>query len=299
MFTQFFGSYLLNNHLVTSEQLSKALEMQSKVHVKLGVLAINAGYLTAEQVDRLHHMQALEDKRIGDLAVDTGYMTVEQVNELLSAQKTGYLLLGQALVDSGSMTNGQFAIALEAYKQTNRLTDNEFSDGKASAVKQVIVDFYRFNLATNQDLFANYVSLLLKNIIRFVGDDFTLLPSEMVSDYSFHQIAIQYITGEAALFTAIEAEQDTFISLASRFAQEVFTENDEYVKASVGEFLNLHNGLFAVNMSNTNAVELDLEPQIIDTDKTLNGFKQAFVVPVGFPFGTVRFILSGEKPVIE
>lgn len=297
MFTQFFGSYLLNNHLVTSEQLAQALELQKKVHVKLGVLAINAGYMTAEQVDELHQMQMRTDKRIGDLAVEMGYMTPDQVNELLASQKTGYLLLGQALVESGCMTNGQFAIALDSYKGSTKISEAEFADEKAASVRSVISDFYGFGLAgTKGDLYADYVSLLLKNIIRFIGDDFTLLPSSSVPSHACKQGAIQVVKGQDQFFTAIEASNDAFTAFASRYAQESFTENDEYVKASVGEFLNLHNGLFAVNTSNSLALELDLEPQDYESDKTLTGFKNLFIIPIGFPFGTVNFLLSGELP---
>ncbi len=299
MFTQFFGNYLLNNHLATPQQLSAALELQQKIHIKLGVLAINAGYMTAEQVDKLHQLQMHTDKRIGDLAVELGYMTTEQVNELLSSQKSGYLLLGQALVESGSMTNGQFAIALKAYKDATRITDNEFSDNKASEVRAVICDFYGFHLAgSKKDLYADYVSLLLKNIIRFIGDDFTLLPSSVETEYRCEEAAIQHIKGGERLFTAIEAESKVFTAFASRYAQENFTQNDDYTKASVGEFLNLHNGLFAVNASNSLAVELDLEPQAYESNKLLTGFVRAFVIAVGFPFGTVHFILSGENPSV-
>ncbi len=295
MFTQFFGNYLLNNHLVTSEQLNKALEMQSKVHVKLGVLAINAGFLTAQQVDELHRQQATRDIRIGDLAVELGYMTPQQVDELLAAQKPGYLALGQALVDTGVMTNAQFQAALESYKKSTKLTENEFADEKVAAARQVIKDFYHLERGPKPDLFADYISLLLKNIIRFIGDDFTLLPTEAPSDsLAVQEIAIQLVRGDGTFFTALEASEKAFISFASRYAQDEFFENNEYVQASAGEFLNLHNGLFAVNASNSIGLELDLEPQQIASGGTLSGFESGFIVPIGFPFGTVRFMISHE-----
>lgn len=298
MFTQLFGSYLLGNRLVSHEQLTKALEMHNKTRVKLGVLAINAGYMTAPQVDELHRMQATHDSRIGDLAVELGYMTAAQVDELLASQKAGYLLLGQALVDNGSMTNGQFQTALCSYKESTRLTENEFADEKAAAARQVISEFYQFDRAADPGFYADYVSLLLKNIIRFIGDDFTLLPSDVSCACDYHELAFQLIRGDTSLFTALDAQQEAFIGLASRYAQEEFSENDEYVKASVGEFLNLHNGLFAVNESNSLAIELDLDPQEMRSGGTLLGFAAGYIVPIGFPFGTVRFILSSEIPAI-
>ena len=93
MFTQFFGSYLLNRKIVSPANLRVALEKKDTTRVKLGVLAINAGYMTAKQVDAVHKKQATVDKRIGDIAVDMGYLTEAQVEELLSRHKTGCLLL--------------------------------------------------------------------------------------------------------------------------------------------------------------------------------------------------------------
>lgn len=39
MYTQFFGNYLLEKDIITTEQLLDALQEQSKVHLKLGTLA--------------------------------------------------------------------------------------------------------------------------------------------------------------------------------------------------------------------------------------------------------------------
>ena len=59
MFTQFFGSYLLNRKIVSPANLRVALEKKDTTRVKLGVLAINAGYMTAKQVDAVHKKQAI------------------------------------------------------------------------------------------------------------------------------------------------------------------------------------------------------------------------------------------------
>lgn len=121
MFTQFFGSFLLNRKIVSPANLRVALEKKDTTRVKLGVLAINAGYMTAKQVDAVHKKQATVDKRIGDIAVDMGYLTEAQVEELLSSQKTGCLLLGQALVDMGCLTNEEFETVLNDYKKKTDL----------------------------------------------------------------------------------------------------------------------------------------------------------------------------------
>ncbi|MGL5677770.1 MAG: chemotaxis protein CheX [Cellulosilyticaceae bacterium] len=280
MFTQFFGSYLLNHKLVSKEQLTEALEVQKSTHVKLGVLAINQGFMTAEQVDQLHQLQATVDKRIGDLAVEKGYMTEEQVNYLLNTQKTGYLLLGQALVDKSYMTNAGFEDAIKAYK-------------KESSMKDMIKRFYAF---TSEEVYeqqlSDYIGLLLRNIVRFIGDDFTPLQLQELEVYPGEWVATQEIVGTFSAHVAIAGDEKAFVGLASRYGEENFEQCDDYVQAAVGEFLNLQDGLFCVNESNERGLELDLQPQVVGKDLNLKVAKAMYSIPVCFPFGTLYFMIG-------
>ena len=65
MYAQFFGNYLLANHVVTGDQLIHALEKKSSEHLKLGTLAMHAGYMTANEVDQIVIMQTHQDSRFG------------------------------------------------------------------------------------------------------------------------------------------------------------------------------------------------------------------------------------------
>lgn len=279
MFTQFFGSYLLNQKLVTPQILGEALEAQKTVRLKLGVLAINAGYMTAEQVEKVHTMQGQVDKRMGDIAVEMGYITSEQVEELLRSQKVGYLLLGQVLVDKGYMSNGEFEKALNDYK-------------KATEMKDIMKNFYDFKSDEYSVVYSEYMALFFRNIIRFIGDDFTPMQPSIIENYRGQWLAMQQIVGEEQFSVAIDTDQETFIQFASRFAGEVCMENDEFVKASVGEFLNVQDGLFCVNASNERETELDLMPQCIKENVQLNIEGKSYMVPVYFPFGTVHILIG-------
>lgn len=298
MFTQFFGNYLLNQKLVTSEQLTEALELQKTTRLKIGVLAINAGYMTAEQINRVHEKQAMVDKRLGDLAVEMGYLTPEQLDELLHTQKTGHLLLGQALVDKGYMTNAQFEAALKDYKTRNSITDADFTDNQNDKISSVIKNFYHFGSFKNADVFTDYVSLFFKNVIRFIGDDFTPLDAKMTNELKSGWFSGQTVKGQFGAFTAISGGEEAYIGFASRFANENLTTVDEMTTASVGEFLNLHNGLFTVNVSNDMGVNLEITPQIVGSDKTIRTESEMFCIPICFSFGTINLILSNDAPEI-
>ena len=88
------------------------------------------------------------------------------------------------------------------------------------------------------------------------------------------------------------------IEFASRFSQEEYRDIDEYVTASVSEFMNLNNGIFCVNMSNTDRMELELTPQFIDKNKKLTKVRNAFCIPIKFTFGTVNFLIIGNMPTV-
>ena len=69
MFAQFFGGYLFNKKLVSSEDLTQAFEDKNNTRMRLGVLAINAGLMTAEQVEHVNVTQQSVDKRSVGIAV--------------------------------------------------------------------------------------------------------------------------------------------------------------------------------------------------------------------------------------
>ncbi|MCH5325390.1 MAG: chemotaxis protein CheX [Eubacterium sp.] len=294
MFTQFFGSYLLNRQIVSADNLKKAIELKSSTRVKLGVLAINAGYMTAKQVDDVHRMQATVDKRIGDIAVEMGYLTAEQVDELLSTQKTGCLVLGQTLVDMGCLTNEEFENALNGYKTENQLEDEDFVTENANKSGAVIGSFYKIDekKTKNPELIAQYIDILFKNLIRFIGDDFTPLSDGVVVDGN--TAVTQAIGGGFEAVTSVIADDKALVEFASRYAEEKLTENDEYTKDVVSEFLNLSNGLFTVNVSNNIGKELSLAPQETKTAAAVKAIKAkyALMIPVAFSFGTVIFTIA-------
>lgn len=290
MFTQFFGNYLLNQGIITSAQLIDALEAKKKTRVKLGVLAINAGYMTAEQVELVHEVQTVQDKRFGDIAIEKGYLTNEQLESLLNSQDTGYLLFGQALVDNGALTNESFADALYAYKEKYQLSDTDLKDLKEDKLQKLIYSY--FSDKENTIYYMDFAILLFKNLIRFIGDDFLMLnPIEHLSK-QYVAFASQRITGDSFdnNVTIAFHTEDVLNQFACRYAQEEDLGSNEFIEAAACDFINLHNGLFTVNMSFANEIELRLEAPEFTNDFTVS--ENAFIFPVQFTFGIVTFILT-------
>lgn len=290
MFSQFFGHYLLNNGLLTREQLADALEFQQSVHVKFGVIAVDEGFLTPAQVEKIHEMQKQVDKRFGEIAVDLGYLTEEQVEAMLSVQKQNHLLLAQALVDREYMSIEQFSQALNEYKKQNSLSDEKFEAIKKGDIDALVN--HLLNKETSEKL-AKYLALFAKNMIRFIDDQAYLSVSEKDEMNEKDWFVHQDIVGEVPLFTAISANTDVFLHIASTYAEETLTLVDELAQASVSEFLNLHNGIYLVNMSNE-GIELNMNPQSVGKNMTVD--EDVFVVTVHTSKGPFQLALS-DKPV--
>lgn len=292
MYTQFFGTYLLSGGYVTPEQLFSAMQRQAKEHIKLGTLALHAGYMTAEQVDKTVIEQTHQDRKFGELAIELGYLTEEQVSELLSHQTPSYLMIGQALLDDKILTNTSFEMILNDYHTKNGIEDFQIPIETTDSVRKLFNHFYSA-LETPVTHNGNiYIELLLNDLIRFIGTDFSPLTIETVSDYAVNCCVKQSILGDYSAHTYITMDEQAAISFASRYVKYSFNEYDEYVQASLEDFLNLQNGLFTVNVSNDSSTELTLDPPE-QLSKGILTFNTSTVhIPILYPFGEIHFFIE-------
>ena len=279
--------------MVTAEQLLQAMQKKSSMQIKLGMLAIHAGYMTAGEVERVVILQTHQDKRFGELAIQEGYLTELQVAELLSKQKPDFLLLGQALVENGVFDREQLQNLILDYQSENDLETFEYSSETQETIRQMIEKFF---VLAERPLSSQEISLFhlfLNSLIRFIGDDFTIVPPSICTEYPTNYCVSQKIQGRFSTHSYLDIPESCCIDFASRYVGENFTEFDEYVRASVEDFLNLYNGLFLVNMSNDYSLELTLEPPVTEEAETLLVFnEETYLLPIVYPFGTIYFLLT-------
>jgi len=292
MFTQFFGHFLLEKKILTSEQLLLALTEQTNTRIKLGTLAIHAGLMTANEVERVIILQTKQDQRFGEIAIAKGYLTSEQVNDLIERQSPEYLVLGQILVEQNIITHAQFEQLLSEYQTENELFELDMLDEQKDKVLLLIKNFCKLDNLNQQDLLSDYILLFFNNLIRFIGDDFTPLTVLSLEEYPTSSATCQEITGTFALKTILDGNKETMTQFASRYAKDSFQTYDEFVEASVDEFFNLHNGLFLVNISNSKGIELDLLPPTRHDNELINTGSQSFVIPIMYTFGTIHVVIS-------
>lgn len=292
MFSQYFGNYLLNKGILTTEQLHDALNLSNSTRIRLGVLAINAGLLNADQVEEIQNLQRTLDKRFGEIAVMKGYLTEDQVQQLLKTQTEDYMLLGQALTDRKYLTIQQLEDAMNSYKKESGLTDEQFQafqQGNIDKIVRVLLDFPEL---PKKDLFYDYAALILRNILRFLGEEARLGACIPARGFTCPILAAQDIEGETNFYTALAMDENVYLDVAVKYSGMQLTTS-ELADASLSEFLNLVNGLFIVNMSNR-GVELKIQPPRITRDAKIAA-AQANVIPYYLNKGPLYVIISLEQ----
>lgn len=293
MYAQFFGNYILSHDLITKEQLLAAMEQKNSKRPKLGTLAMHAGYMSASEVEHIHILQTHQDRKFGELAVEVGILTQEQVDELLNSQSPDYLALGQALIDAGIIDNFELERLITEYISENEIYDLDNAEDSKEKVEQL----FRHYLGSNNEDSVNdaeilYNILLFNNLVRFIGDDFTPVLGTRIMEYPKTFCVSQEISGKYNIKMYIDMPEETCIEFASRYVDDNFTDFDEYVEAAVADFANLHNGLFCVNVSNSDNIELELNPPQVEDDMLLFFENPAFLMPIIYPFGTINFIFE-------
>lgn len=291
MFSQYFGQYLLNKGILSADQLSEVLELEKSVRVKLGILAMDAGYMTALQVEKIHKLQRTQDKRFGELAIDQGFLTSDQVDDLLAIQDQRHLSLSQAIVDKEFLTLTEANAVLDRYK-----FDNHLSDANIEALVQAEVDLIvRFSLdfgeSTQAEIYYKYVALMMRNIVRFLGETPIVLKNTSVAEQKYDWLISQNITGKAGLLTGLALTDSALLTVATRYSEEAMAnEVNDYAKDCAAEFLNVTNGIYCVNASNM-GIELDLEPQQVQAAGDVFLAGRGEIIPIQVSFGVLHFFI--------
>ena len=295
MYTQFFGTYLLSKNYVNTEQLFDAMQKLSSQHMKLGTLAIHAGLMTASEVDSIVVEQTHQDKRFGELAIEMGYLTENQVMDLLKTQGPDYLLLGQILVDEHILTNSDLENIIADYRLSNEILDLDMKIENHALFYKLFDKFFLSSQTPVTSFGRMYMELLFNNFVRFVGEDFTPFAADVCTEFPAECCVGQEVLGDYSITSYISMDEATAITFASRYVGDEFDSYDEYVKASLEDFLNLHNGLFIVNCSNTKSLELSISAPAHYDDSLIEFEYTTYHFPILYSFGTLHFIIEVKK----
>lgn len=256
MFINLFGKYLVKEGELSESDFLKIRFAQEKTRVKLGLIAMSEGLMTEAQADKVNRQQMSQDRRFGDIAVEMGFLTEKQVERLLSLQGNPYMQFCQTVTDLGLMTLGQVENALLKFQR-----DNDFILSDVEAIKSGDIDrILPLYLPESIDKMAMDLLLVaVRSANRLVSTDICVERAYIAKEYSSDIAAAQkMVDGHYAMF-AIGGDEKGMLNVAEGFGKEFFDITDMEVLDSVGEFVNIVNGLFATSKSNE-GVEIDLMP---------------------------------------
>ena len=298
MFSQFFGNYLLQRKLITAGQLRDILALQDSVRVKLGVLAIDAGYLTADQVDRVHRLQSKVDKRFGEIAIEEGFLNEDQLSDLLGRQNKRHLLLSQALIDKNIMSFEEIDRVLAEYKKDSGLSAEEFEALKNNDIDSVAAAFVKMPDLGDPNVYTAYFSLFVRNLVRFVDGGVLLERAEKVREEPFECLIYQEMDGRFKVFTGFAGSESAMAGFAGRFAGMNMSRMDDMACDALGEFMNIQNGLFLSGLSN-DWVELELTPSAFRKASMIRSVGVVYKVPFALSFGRFNFFFGLGSPIFS
>lgn len=289
MVSQLLGEFLVKKRVLTRQQFSGVLEAQSKVRVKLGLIAVAEGMLTVEQADAINHLQQAMDKRFGDIAVEKGYLTDLQVGSLLRMQGNEYLSFAQTLVDMGFLTMEMLGDVLKDYQSENGFTNTEMEAIKSGEAEKIVPLF----LPPGAERYEEIVTLALKTLIRFVDNKAYVMYGTLADRAALRYPVTQELQGAKYIRSGFSDVDEGICELASVFARSVFETVDEDVQDAVGEFLNCVNGLYATAQSQK-GISLELMPPQMGKSGEAEG-RDILVMPFGICGKRVEFMVTDSS----
>lgn len=290
MFGQLFGKYLVKKGKLTEEEYHSAIQKHLSIRVPIGTIAMAEGLLTEAQVREIHRLQKQFDKLFGDIAVEKGYLTEVQVEDLLHKQGNPYLQFLEVLLEMGKLTISEMDIEFAAFQKENGFSGTDIRALKHDDFER-LVPIFAFS---SKPYVTNLVSLVLRNINRFITRDFYIGKIYHVREMDYKCLAGQETVGEhnVQIAFAAEKEADAFLKIASAIGGEIYTEVGEDALDATCEFVNCISGLFASDMSELD-VDMDMEPVYAFENQEI--FGEVYVVPLYIEDKEVKLIIDVDN----
>lgn len=204
MFSQLFGEYLVSEEVLTPEQLREVLDEQATAKVRLGTIAIANGYMTQNETEEVNHLQTQYDRRFGDIAVERGYLSEREVDELLEQQGCAFMKFLQIMFEKKYITASELDEYLDSFQ-----TSKGFSKSEMEALKEDdidgIVPLFAFSA---KPYVTDIVALILRNLTRFVTQDYYIGSIKRVTEIRYQSIIGQKTYGSHVIYTAFVAGEN-------------------------------------------------------------------------------------------
>ncbi|MBT7520697.1 MAG: hypothetical protein HN646_00315 [Nitrospina sp.] len=113
-----FTNFLLETKLVNSNDMEKALSIQSTTRPTLGQLALEKNWVALKDIFKILKFQKnpeYKNKRFGEIAQTFQMLDRTQVDELIMAQNYPATFIGEILVSEKSINKSELILALKEF----------------------------------------------------------------------------------------------------------------------------------------------------------------------------------------
>ena len=301
MYKHSFSDYLLDHKYITSLQLVEGLrELRKNTKPSLPTAGIYTHEVVYSDIEEI-----IEDsKRTGltmlELVKKRGLLSDEAIVQYKGHDFPVFVTFADILIKQGHLTYHQFQDALIAYESDTEIYQIELNIPLRTNTDDSI-DFMMSHLNVSDHIVTRlYFRLFFNALYNNVSHDFTVLAPFRCDEYPSDYLVCQDVIYDNMTCTiAMDMEKDGFIEFAREYSKEAFLDLDEYVYAAIEDFINLHNGIFNVNLSNDYGVEATLSPPRRCIKDLYNPGVPTYLMAVVFPFGTMNVLVStppNEKP---
>lgn len=292
MFSRILGKFLVEQSLISADELEEVLAYQKSARVKLGLIAVSERLMTEEQTARVNALQAVEDKRFGDIAVEQGFLTERQVERLLKLQGNPYLVFVQAMTEKGIMSLEDVEHAMDLYQQTFGFTSTDMEDLRSGEADRIVPLFVR----SGNPFATRLAGVAVRTIIRLIDSEIAIGMSYESDRFEFENLALQYAEGEHHIMLGLAGEGNSLLTIADVFAGEEFEDMNEFSFDSICEFINCINGLNASALS-TEGVQVDMLPPSWYQAGCARTENKMLIVPIYIKNRKVRIVIAVDSEV--
>lgn len=278
----YFAQYLLNTGEITPQELPSLLANSAAAEPRLAILAVQDGLLTGAQAAEL----AASGEDFADAAQERKLLTAAQI---------------AALQKSVPDESARFAEALfrQGWDDYQRLGDLLSADRAAGdPVRAAVARLGGGLLPDEVERYSDFVAIFLRSVIRFM-DTPAVISNEapnLNGDAPKYAVS-QRLMGDIVMVTGLLAQENMFVEMAKRYSHEDIHTVDEMATDSLGEFLNVVNGLFIVDMARQD-LEIDLRLPRVEENVLPTGNRQ-ITLNIYTAFGNFALVIAADEFVFK
>ena len=249
MISNIIGRYLLSKGLITSEQLFILLLEKKRIHIKMGLIAVEEGFMTQTQAELVYDYQSVMDKKFGEIAIEKGYLTEWEVESLLDKQGDAYLAFAQALSNQHLMNVEQLEECMREFQREYHLTLPDMEDLKSNDADRILpICMPAGCMSGGKNHYLHMAGTALRTLIRLADGDFCPKTAYFTKRCRVDNGVLRHMGGEQSITCGIVGRDRALVPIISALSKKRYREVNEEALAYVGELLNSIEEIYAGNL---------------------------------------------------